>query len=38
MANIEFVDSDLEAKEVDKKKKDTTKEAQKIEEKKKATA
>ncbi len=38
MAVIEFVDRDVEAKRVDKKKKDTTKEAPKAEEKKKATA
>ena len=38
MAIIEFVDRDVEAKRVDKLKKDTTKEAPKTEEKKKATA
>ena len=38
MAVIEFVDRDVEAKRVDKKKKDTTKEAPKAEEKKQATA
>ena len=38
MAIIEFVDRDVEAKKVDKPKKDTTKEAPKIEEKKQATA
>ena len=38
MAIIEFVDRNVEAKKVDKPKKDTSKEAQKIEEKKKATA
>ena len=38
MAIIEFVDRDVEAKRVDRKKKDTSKEAPKIEEKKKATA
>ena len=38
MAIIEFVDRDLEAKRVDKPKKDTTKEAPKTEEKKQATA
>ena len=38
MAIIEFVDRDVEAKRVDKKKKDTSKEAPKIEEKKQATA
>ena len=38
MAIIEFVDRDTEAKRVDKKKKDTTKEAPKAEEKKQATA
>ncbi len=38
MAIIEFVDRDVEAKRVDKKKKETTKEATKIEEKKQATA
>ena len=38
MAVIEFVDRDVEAKRVDKKKKDTTKETQKVEEKKQATA
>ncbi len=38
MAIIEFVDRDVEAKRVDKKKKDTTKEAPKAEEKKQATA
>ena len=38
MAIIEFVDRDVEAKRVDKPKKDTTKEALKTEEKKKATA
>ena len=34
MAIIEFVDRDLEAKKVDKKKKDTTKDTPKVEEKK----
>ena len=38
MAIIEFVDRDIEAKRVDKKKKDTVKEADKKEEKKIATA
>ena len=38
MAIIEFVDRDVEAKKVDKKKKDPTKEADKKEEKKVATA
>ena len=38
MAIIEFVDRDVEAKRVDKPKKDTTKESPKIEEKKQATA
>ena len=38
MAVIEFVDRDVEAKRVDKPKKDTTKEAPKMEEKKQATA
>ena len=38
MAIIEFVDRDVEAKRVDKKKKDTSKEAQKTEESKQATA
>ena len=38
MAIIEFVDRDVEAKRVDKKKKDLTKEADKKEEKKVATA
>ena len=38
MAIIEFVDRDVEAKKVDKPKKDTTKEAPKTEEKKQATA
>ena len=38
MAIIEFVDRDLEAKRVDKKKKDTVKESPKTEEKKQATA
>ena len=38
MAIIEFVDRDVEARRVDKKKKDTTKEATKTEEKKVATA
>ena len=38
MAIIEFVDRDIEAKKIDKKKKDITKEAQKAEEKKQATA
>ena len=38
MAIIEFVDRDVEAKRVDKKKKDPTKEAEKKEEKKVATA
>ena len=38
MAIIEFVDRDVEAKRVDKKKKDTVKEANKKEEKKVATA
>ena len=38
MAIIEFVDRDVEAKRVDKQKKDTTKESPKTEEKKKVTA
>ena len=38
MAIIEFVDRDVEAKRVDKPKKDTTKEVPKTEEKKQATA
>ena len=38
MAIIEFVDRDVEAKRVDKKKKDPVKEADKKEEKKAATA
>jgi len=38
MAIIEFVDRDVEAKRVDKPKKDTKKESPKIEEKKQATA
>ena len=38
MAIIEFVDRNLDAKKVDKKKKDTTKESSKAEEKIKATA
>ena len=38
MAIIEFVDRDIEAKKVDKKKKDTTKDKSKAEEKKPATA
>ena len=38
MAIIEFVDRDVEAKRVDKKKKDTNKQPQKTEEKKQATA
>ena len=38
MAIIEFVDRDVEAKRIDKKKKDTTKETAKAEEKKIATA
>ena len=38
MAIIEFVDRDIEAKRVDKKKKDISKEAPKTEEKKQATA
>ena len=38
MAIIEFVDRDVEAKRVDKKKKDTTKEKPKAEDKKQATA
>ena len=38
MARIEFVDRDIEAKKVDKKKKDSTKEVEKKEEKKQATA
>ena len=38
MAIIEFVDRDVEAKRVDKPKKDTTKESTKTEEKKQATA
>ena len=37
MAIIEFVDRDVEAKRIDKKKKDTSKEAPKTEEKKQAT-
>ena len=36
MAIIEFIDRDIEAKKVDRKKKETTKEASKAEEKKKA--
>ena len=38
MAIIEFVDRDIEAKKVDKKKKDTSKDKSKAEEKKQATA
>ena len=38
MAIIEFVDRDVQAKKVDKPKKDTTKESPKTEEKKQATA
>ena len=38
MAIIEFVDRDVDAKRVDKPKKDTTKETPKTEEKKQATA
>ena len=38
MAIIEFVDRDVEAKRIDKKKKETVKEADKKEEKKVATA
>ena len=38
MAIIEFVDRDVEARRVDKKKKDTTKESPKAEEKNQATA
>ena len=38
MAIIEFVDRDVEAKRVDKKKKNPTKEAPKTEEKKQVTA
>ena len=38
MAIIEFVDRDVEAKRVDKKKKDPTREADKKEDKKTATA
>ena len=38
MAIVEFVDRDVEAKRVDKPKKDTTKESPKTEEKKQATA
>jgi large subunit ribosomal protein L17 len=38
MAIIEFVDRDVEAKRVDKPKKDVTKETPKAEEKKQATA
>ena len=38
MAIIEFVDRDVEAKKVDRKKKDTSKETPKAEEKKQATA
>ena len=38
MAIIEFVDRNVEAKRIDKKKKDPTKEAEKKEEKKVATA
>ena len=37
MAIVEFVDRDIEAKRVDKKKKDTTKEIPKTEDKKQAT-
>ena len=38
MAVIEFIDRDIEAKKVDKKKKETTKEVEKKEEKKTAVA
>mgnify|MGYP000179082747 FL=1 len=38
MAIIEFVDRDVEARRVDKKKKDTVKETPKAEEKKQVTA
>ena len=38
MAIIEFVDRDVEAKRVDKKKKDTSTPTPKVEEKKQATA
>ena len=38
MAIIEFVDRDVEARRIDKKKKDTAKETSKAEEKKQATA
>ena len=38
MAIIEFVDRDIEAKKIDKKKKDTSKEVNKTEEKKQASA
>ena len=38
MAVIEFVDRDIEAKKVDKKKKNPTKDTQKVEDKKQATA
>ena len=38
MAVIEFVDRDVEAKKVDKKKKNTTKDTPKVEDKKQATA
>ena len=38
MAIIEFVDRDIEAKKVDKKKKDKTKEVSEVEEKKQVTA
>ena len=38
MAIIEFVDRDIEAKKVDKKKKDPAKKVEKKEEKKQATA
>ena len=38
MAIIEFVDRDVEAKRIDKPKKDTTKETPKTEEKKQATS
>jgi len=38
MAIIEFVDRDIQAKKIDKKKKDTTKETAKTEEKKQVTA
>ena len=38
MAIIEFVDRDVEARRADKKKKDTTKDTSKVEEKKQATA